>query len=86
MQESTSPALIPVRSIMPHGVEEVGEEQAVDDEPGLVGHLDRGLAERPAPGERPLADAVASAVGEAELDQLHPRHRVEDVEPEERSP
>ena len=66
----------------PHGVEEVGEEQAVDDEAGLVGDLDRGLAERRAPGERLLAGAVG-AVGEADLDQLHPRHRVEDVEAEE---
>ena len=29
----------------PHGVEQVGEQQLVDDEAGGVGHLDRGLAE-----------------------------------------
>ena len=39
------------------GVEEVGEEQAVDDEAGQVGDLDRGLAQRRAPGERLLAGA-----------------------------
>ena len=82
MQVSTSPASMPVCSMKPHGVEEVGEEQAVDDEAGQVGNLDRGLAERRAPGERLLAGRVG-AVGEADLDQLHPRHRVEDVEAEE---
>ena len=40
-------------------VEEVGEEQAVDDEARLVGDLDRGLAERRAPGQRPLAGRSA---------------------------
>ena len=65
-----------------NGVEEVGEEQAVDDEAGLVGDLDRGLAQRRTPGERLLA-GLGGAVGEADLDQLHPRHRVEDVQAEE---
>jgi hypothetical protein len=63
----------------PHGFEEVGEEQAVDDEAGLVGDLDRGLAQSSAPSEGCLASALG-AVGEADLDQLHPRHRVEDVQ------
>jgi hypothetical protein len=78
MQVSTSPASIPVRSISRTGVEEVGEEQAVDDEAGLVGDLDRGLAERRAPGS--ARSRTSAAPGrDADLDQRHSRHRVEDV-------
>ena len=83
MQASTSVGAHPGRLLQPHGLEQVGEQQPVDDEPDLVGDLDRGLVHRPAPGEGPLADAVAQAARKAELDQLHPRHRVEDVEAEE---
>ena len=63
----------PGRLHQPHGLEQVGEEQPVDDEPGLVGDLDRGLAERRAPGARALADAAREPVRQAELDQLHAR-------------
>ena len=67
----------------PDRVEEVGEEQAVDDEAGRVRHLDRGLVERSAPGPRPVGQAVARALRNAELDQLHARDRVEDVKAED---
>ena len=83
MQASTSLGAHPGRLHQPHRVEQVGEEQPVDDEAGLVGDLDRGLAQRRAPGARALGDPVAQRLREAELDQLHPRDRVEDVKAEE---
>ena len=55
----------------PDGVEEVGEEEAVD-EARLVRNLDDGLADRLAPGARPRRDLIACGVRDAELDQLHP--------------
>ena len=41
----------------PHRVEQIREQQPVDDEPGLVRHLDRSLAEPRAPRSDPLRDA-----------------------------
>ena len=81
MQASTSAGVEVELVEQPDGVEEVGEEQAVDDEAGLVGDLDGALAERLAErAGRGRRRRRSSAVGQAELDQLHPRHRVEDVE------
>ena len=48
----------------PDGVEEVGEEEAVDDEPGLVGDLDHVLAEREAEGSGPVGDPVVERLRE----------------------
>ena len=52
MQESTSARTHPGPLHEADGVEEIREQEPVDDEAGLVGHLDRGLAERLAPGDR----------------------------------
>ncbi len=83
MQSSTAAGVKPDSSMNLHRVEEVGEEQAVDDEAGRVRNLDRGLVERRAPGPGAVGEAVAGALGDAELDQLHARDRVEDVEAED---
>ena len=66
-----------------HSVEEVREEQPVDHEARLIRDLDDGLADRLAPGARARRDLGARGVGNAELDQLHPRHRVEGVQAED---
>ena len=65
------------------GAEEIGEEQAVDHEAGEVGHLDGDLVERLAQRVRALARAVARGGREGELDELHLRDRVEDVQADE---
>ena len=67
----------------PDRVEEIGEEQAVDDEPGLVRDFDHGLAEQLAERSSPLANAGRGGRREAQLDELHLRHGVEDMEAEE---
>ena len=64
----------------PDRVEQVREQQPVDDEAGFVGDLDDVLAQRPAEGAGAGADVVVQRPGQAELDELHPRHRIEDVE------
>ena len=66
----------------PHGVEEVGEEEAVDDEPGLVRHLNHRLADGLAPVDGARADVVRGGLGDAELDQVHAGHRVEGMQAE----
>jgi hypothetical protein len=65
------------------GAEEVGEEQAVDHEAGQIGHFDGGLAERLAEPAGALAGAVGRGLREGELDELHLRDRVEDVQADE---
>ena len=68
----------------PHGAEQVREQQPVDDEPGHVGHLDRCLLERRRTAPvRAAASLRARGGREDQLDQLHPRHRVEHVQPDE---
>ena len=59
MQASTSSALEAEVVDQPHRVEQVREEQPVDDEAGLVGDLDRALAERLAEGAGAVGNAVA---------------------------
>ena len=66
----------------PDGIEQVGEQQAVDDETGLVRDLDHRLADRLAPGPRPHRDRGIGRPGDTELDQLHPDDGVEGVESE----
>ena len=63
--------------------EEIGEEQAVNDEARDVGHDHRGLAEPLAERDRPRARLRAGLLREGELDELHLRHRVEDVQTDE---
>ncbi len=57
MQVSISAGVHPGPLHQPDGIEEIGEEQAVDDESGLVGDLDRGLAQRRAPVPDPVGRA-----------------------------
>jgi hypothetical protein len=64
-------------------VEEVGEQQPVDDEARAVGHLDGALAEHAGQRVCPRAGLPVGALGEGQLDELHPRHRVEHVEGDE---
>ena len=75
---------MPVRLHQPHGVEQVREQQPVDDEPGLVGDLDRGLAEplRTTPGRAPRTPSP-SASGRHSSTSSILRDRVEDMKPEE---
>ena len=63
MQWSIASGVQPGLLEQPHGVEEVGEEQAVDDEARHVGHLDRGLAERLAQRARARARVACVASG-----------------------
>ena len=68
----------------PHGVEQVGEEQPVDDEPGLVGDLDRGLAERPRTRPRARSRTPSRTPSGKQSSTSSMRlHRVEDVEAED---
>ena len=67
----------------PHGVEEVGEQQPVDDEPGHVGHLDGGLLERAAQRQRARAGLRGGRGGKDQLDELHAGDGIEDVQPDE---
>ena len=64
----------------PHGAEQVREQQPVDHEAGDVGDLDGRLLEGLAQRERARAGLLARLAREHELDELHLRDGVEDVQ------
>src|SRR5438132_7113780 len=59
------------------GVEDVGHEQPVDDEAGVVAARHWLLAERLGEGVRAVEGLVAGDDGAHHLDQLHQRHWIE---------
>ena len=84
MRASTSAAsgVRSARSSGPHRRGK-GNSSRLTTKPGRSGTSTAVLPKRRAEARRPLASGSGDASGEADLDQLHPRHRVEDVEPEE---
>ncbi len=67
----------------PHGVEQIGHQQAVHDEARAVAGRDRLLAEPPGEGHRPVERLPAGRHGPHDLDQRHERHGIEEVEADE---
>jgi hypothetical protein len=65
------------------GTEQVRKQEPVHDEAGDVRHLDWLLIEGYAQLARTATRVLTGLLGEHELDQLHPRHRVEHVQPRE---
>ena len=63
-----------------HGVVEVREQQGVDDEAGAVGDLDGVLAAGRGERHRRLDRVVAGGERADDLDELHQRRRVEEVD------
>ena len=65
------------------GVQHVGHEQAVHDEARRVLRLDRLLAERLREVVRSAEHLLVDRNGAHDLDQLHDRHGIEEVQPDE---
>jgi hypothetical protein len=66
-----------------HRGHQVGHEQEVDDEAGAVLGLDRRLADLLGEGGRALDSLVGGVEADDHLDELHDRHRREEVQPED---
>src|SRR5262249_25666911 len=62
-----------------NGIEQIRYQQPIDDESGTVWRRDRLLAQRPGKGKHGLVSLIARGQRPDDLDQLHQRHRIEEM-------